>query len=423
MPRAELTWPDYLTALESEYGKPALAVRHEIYFLMKRQYHSLKAIAAMLREIWRLLRLPKQTRIPENIRVFLVVTLQGPSGWATLLRAQKILGEKGIHHAMIAHLRLRFDDTTSCSLARPSWNEMSQALLYGSRFLRLRRGKIGSLGVACCMVRHALWQSAWTRTTRSVIDTKPIFLLHNDFDMMSRALIAATHKKVIIACVQHGIPTDEFFPANAPTQIVWGKSSETAYRQCGYGGALIIDGLGRGGVAAAHHEAPDHILVLSQTHTPIYGIDLVPLFVELAKELGAVLPSTRILLHPEEARPGLSPYPASVEAQVQRPPHLQLTRAQVPCLVIAYSSTAMLEAALAGHYVVGMEWSVGASKGAHHITRPPKICKDVNEAIAYFNELQQSSGSRAHHQQLQQAWLDTTYAPTGAFAAWVEQAL
>ncbi len=418
----DLAWPDYLVALENDFGSEALAVRHEIYFLTQQPHHALKAVAALLRDAWRLMRLPACAHIPENIRVFLVVTLQGPSGWQTLLRAQKYLSEKGIQHVAIAHLRLRFEDATSCAMARPSYTQLLRAVCHGMQFLRGRSGKINSLIVACCLTRHALWQATWQQTMRAIAQPAPVFLLHNDFDMMSRALVAVAADQATIACVQHGIPTDEFFPASAPTQIVWGRSSEKVYRQSGYGGVLIMDALGRGGAVAYHDTVPQNILLLSQSHTPIYGIDLPPLFVELASELVHALPTTHILLHPEEIR-GKSPYPPSLATQLQTPPHKQLMRGETPCLVVGYSSTAMLEAALAGHYVVAMYWPAAASREAFHLTRPPIICHSTADIIAYFHELWQSSDSRRRHHQLQQEWVDATYASTGAFATWVEQSL
>jgi hypothetical protein len=406
-------WTDFLHTLEQCYGHAALAARHEIYFLNRRPYARLRSVAALVRDTTLLMR-GARNAMDMDAQVYLVATLAGPSGWQTLERAQQAL-PAGTRSRVIAHPRVKLEGVPTLALSRPSWGDVGRALRRAGPWLTRARGPISGVVVATCMARHSLWQAAWQRTFPTA---RPLFVLHNDFDMMSHALVAAFNDTAPIACIQHGIPTDEFFPTNAPTQVVWGQTSHAAYASACDTKNCIIDALSRG-VRTQHVDAaPTRLLLLSQTHTPIYGTDLLPLFRHLAQALTAgAAKYVSILLHPMES-PAIA-YPAALHPFLNRPPHAVLTASPSPEMVVGYSTTAMLDAACAGHYVMGMAWPAHASKVAHAIAQPPMMCTDADEVLAYFETLRTDAAARTAHHHAQEAWLQQTYQSSGNFSAWV----
>ncbi len=182
--------------------------------------------------------------------------------------------------------------------------------------------------------------------------------------------------------------------------------------------SITMDALGRGVAAAATTEAPQKLQVISQTHTPVYGIDLKPRFEELAEVLASQMGQgmLQILLHPGEVGNG-GVYRHIDASLIAPPPHDILRVASPLCLVVGFISTALLEAACAGHYVVGMDWLATASMGAQQVGAPPVRVHDAAGALALWGRLRESAEARTQHMAAQRAWLTRTFTASGAFRA------
>lgn len=403
--RKTMVWQDFLTRLEAA-GPAATHCRHEIYFLRNKPLSVLRGLAALLRDMALLARLPSRSNASVEPSRFACVTLLGASGYGTIARANAVLPQMA-RALPIPHPRLTLEEPHA-RLLRPAMGHWVMALRAGLAMLGTRRTGIPRLLIASCVARHVLWQGAWQRFALYHPGAKQ-FLLHNDFDMMSSALVTALGDRAAMITLQHGIPTDEFFPTRAATQIVWGETSRAVYATQ-HAGRIIVDALGRGGAINEATETPEALCIASQTHTPVYGVDLTPLFQSLAVQL----PEARLLLHPEELRRG-HPYGFVPESQIARPPHALFSEGAPPQLVVGYCSTALMEAARAGHYVVGMEWPVKASLGAWAVGTPPARAADAAAVRALYERLRDDPQTRKNHRQQQDTWLAASIQDTAQF--------
>ncbi|MFC6840816.1 hypothetical protein ACFQGW_14525 [Xanthomonas theicola] len=200
-----------------------------------------------------------------------------------------------------------------------------------------------------------------------------------------------------------------------------GESSARAYAGRGVAPAAIGYGPARPLAEAATATAPTVLYLLSQTHTPIYGRALAADFLALAQALARMRLAgiaLRILLHPEEARGG-HPYAGTPLAALCRtPPHPLLDTEEAPALVVGFCSTALLQAACRGHYVIGMAWPAAASADALAIGRPPRQVADAAELGALLLALRQDVRARQAFQQRQRGWLQRSFA---ADAQWPQR--
>jgi hypothetical protein len=209
------------------------------------------------------------------------------------------------------------------------------------------------------------------------------------------------------------LPTDEFFPTRAERHVVWGHSSKAAYHSKGTPIQALRLGPQRwranNDLAAL---APQAICVISQTHTPVFGLNLEDDFLTLAQYLaahGPLLMPVQILLHPEEVRGGHPYRSAELELLCCKPPHAILSSTSLRAVVIGFCSTALLEAALQGHYVIGVDWSVPASTAAVAVGRPVNRVSNNVELLAVLEQLLQDPEERAHFLGRQERWLQQTF--------------
>ena len=402
-------WQAFLEMLRSGFSDDALACRHEIYFLHRKYYGArARAVAALMRDLWLLLRTPVAPSVPPHMVA--VATLPGSSGYGTVQRAMDALAPR--HNvALIAHPRVPLA-AAALRPARIRWRDTVTATFAAWRHLRHRCHPLSRVIVASCIMRHHLWRASW----RAYADRNPHWthaLLHNDFDMMNSALICALAPQVKTMCVQHGIPTAEFFPTRAPIQIVWGDSSRAIYAAQAPEATLVIDALGRLEHAAVPQGPPQAIYLLSQTHTSIFGLDLRVHFEALAAALAPHAP-LHILLHPEEVkRRGLY---APFSACIARPPHALLHSGRAPVMVVGFASTALFEAAAAGHYVAVMQWPARQSESARDLCRAPMQCADAQAVLAFYHRLRESEAARRTSHAAQHDWLEATFRSTQRLA-------
>lgn len=383
-------FPSYLRALEARYGPEAGAVRHELFFAERQAFPRLRGWAALLRDAAWLTRRGSAWRSSGEALAVLVTTLPGASGWKTLERALPAIARAGLTPVVLAHPRLPASLFPSdLPLLRPA----------GAR-LRAMLPDRGPGRVGAALARRALWRQA---VANVLAGERGVLLLHNDFDMMSASSLGLGWPTI---CLQHGIPTDEFFPCRADFQVVWGASSAASYAEAGTDRAcLVVDALGRGDRAPGLPSAPPRSLALvSQTQAAIFGPELPARLTSFAAALAARgLPLTA-LLHPGEA--SRSPYGRLPFSQ---PPHAWLS-AERPVLVMAFCSTMAIDCALAGHWVLNLDLGIPGNGPAHAVADPPLHASSPEEAGLLFQRLVDDKEFRMLAAQRQQAWLKATFA-------------
>lgn len=423
-----MPFPDFLARLSARHGPAAAEVRHELYFLAARHssplLQALTGILAALRDLALLTLVPGPRGRLAAGQVGLVATLPGPVGWDTLARALGPVRQAGRQPVAILHPRLgrRCPDGSvpALWLPRPPLRTVIRALGQGWRAARARSASpslMSPVAIGAAVARHALWRAAWKRALAQ--GAGPL-LLHNDFDMMGAASIGLGAASI---CIQHGVPAAEFFPVRADHQLIWGASSAAVFRAGGCPAErLAIDSLDRPGpVSLAGAAPPAGIVLISQTHAVVHGEALPGRLVDLARELAAGHPGLRVLLHPKE--PPTAPlYRGIARLSIEAPPH-RLLRPGSPCqLVVGFRSTALLDALLAGHYVLGLDWD--EPEGPEPVASAPIRAATAREVLELHHRLGTDEAARRRFATALAEWRDRTFAgPTGALAELLAEAL
>ncbi|WAH57620.1 hypothetical protein LZ023_32440 [Pseudomonas silvicola] len=403
--------------LRRRFGEAAADVRHELFYLGAGRQPwraGLRALVAWLRDTWQLLRQPGHRLQGGERPMILLATLAGVSGWGTLLRALPALAAQPRPVLVLAHPRLpRSGFPADLPVLRPS--RPSPGVLWNSLRTLLRGLAQGQpLLLASCLARRCLWQGSLQRTLGAC---QGVLVLHNDFDLMSRASLGQGLPAI---CLQHGVPTDEFFPVRADWYLVWGASSRRAFVAAGCpDSALIDDSLGRAGLPVPPPQAPQGLALLSQTHAPVLGSDIKQRLWALAAELLRLAPHTRILLHPLETEP----YHGVAAAACSRPPHPVLRAGGSGTqLVVGYCSTAMLEAALAGHWVVALQWPLPGNQAARAVLAAPLHADSAQQVVQLYGRLRHDAAFREQAADAQARWLQASFSEVpGGFAGWLER--
>lgn len=419
-------------ALRQHWGEDAALARHEIYFIAQRKLgwrQIVHAAGGLLRDTWLCVRLPRQTT--GLARIVCVVSLPGANGWGVLAPLILHLRENAETVSVVMHPGLQGKILGSIPAAPDltGWKRASQAIFTGGR---AAIPGVSPWTIRCCLARRQLWLGVWRRTLTSADRNIDALLLHNDFDLFSAAAAEAARglPPIRSICVQHGLPTDEFFPTRADVQLVWGDSSRKTYLAHNTPPSAILMGTHRARTPMPlpqYPAAPQRILLVSQTHTPIYGRSLASDFLRLATELGNDLEhdAFQILLHPEESRLGHPYATGNLPTRFRNPPHETLIPKDAlpkqPALVLGFCSTALVEAAQAGHFVLGIEWKVPVSTGALAVGTPQYRVKNAEEAFKLFNRLRENSRLRSEWLQKQAQWLDGVFTPLSA--AWLGECL
>lgn len=413
---------DFCAGLETRFGPEVLSVRHELYFTARRHgrwvpkvFQGARAIAALGLTIFDLMLRPGPRWRGGDAEGLLVASLPGDNGWQGLRPFLRQAQSQGMKIAALWHPRLGRRDSQGEAevfwLPRPSVAELARAIRHGLRLLRMHHAEVASVAAAANLARGLLWRAAWRRLAHQ---HRAALALHNDFDLMGAA---ATDCGLPTLVLQHGVPTDEFFPCRAEAQAVWGATSAAVFG--GEASRLLEDGLGRlEAQCLSSGRPPQEIILISQSHTDLYGSDLKGDFLAWASAMEAQELPFSVWLHPAEgAAPG--PYRQAVAA-----PHPELKQISgAPKLVIGFASTALLDAALAGHYVVGLEGDLPGSLAAQVVARPPMRVADVEALAQLWSDLQVSEAARDELAAAGQAWVAQSFAPTGAaLAEWVRMA-
>lgn len=386
------------------FGKEATDVRHELFFLTAgrtRFSAGLRGVGALLRDIRLLLRKSQSLTETPQPQAILLSTLEGASGWGTLERSLSAVAAAGYRPVVLAHPRLSSDlFPSSLGIVRPARVDAA-TLLATLRVFVVNLVRSRPLVLASCVARRRLWQGSLRRT---LTGSRGVLLLHNDFDMMSRSAIGLGLPAV---CLQHGVPTDEFFPTNADWYLTWGGSSRRAFDAAdSRSSQLIDDALGRETKASHPLIAPDGLCLLSQTHAQVLGEGIEAALHDFADALLKIAPQARILLHPQEGQS----YTGSAAMATRRPPHPELTPgARGSCLMMGYCSTAMLEAAFAGHWVVALQLRLDGNLPARSLLAAPLGAETAGQAVALYHRLIGDADFRREAAEAQRQWLKDSF--------------
>lgn len=410
---------EFVDDLVQRYGMEAAGARHEIFFITQRRSWlpaRMRALLAGLRDAWLCFRLPSATSLPAS--VVAIASRPGPSGLAALGPILRALSGRGVAQVLVVHPRLRETSRQRVPSrpAGPAWRHALAALRTG-----FAAAGTESFIVRCCLFRLRLWRGAWQATLSG--RPRGCLVLHNDFELFNVAAIEAGEGRWDSLCVQHGLPTDEFFPTRARLQLVWGETSRAAYAGRGTPPDSLRCGPARD-LAQRRAEHPTTVRLVSQTHTSIYGRSLVTDFVELAEAFAERFPDPErfaILLHPEEVRLG-HPYGAGLStAFCRHPPHAELGPDARPALIVGFCSTALIEAACRGHLVIGMDWDVPMSQAALAVGRPLLTAPDAGALCDLLNRLLADGALFAEAMSRQEKWLQRTFVADDAWLAEFDQ--
>jgi len=405
-----MEFAEFVDDLHGRYGAEAAGVRHEVFFTHRRRSRPgprLRAALAALRDAAQCLCLP--ARLPKPGHVVAIASRAGSSGLGALRPFMDDLDKRGIGYRLIVHPRLS-RSMVAGSPGRPPLRAWSHALKAFS--MAFARPDEQAFVVRCCLFRLRLWQGAWSRALAG--EECGSLILHNDFELFCVAALRAGDGRWRGICIQHGLPTDEFFPTLAPRQIVWGDSSRRAYIARGTPPEALGFGPARVQPPRSAQTTPIAIRLVSQTHTPVFGRSLANDFLTLAQRIADRTrpPSSfAILLHPEEARLG-HPYASSRLAGLCRPPPHPEFEAEMKAssILVGFCSTALIEAARRGHLVIGMNWNVAASQAALSVGRPATVADDADQLCDMLDRLACDPAEHGRMLRLQDQWLARSFA-------------
>ncbi|MDO9500670.1 MAG: hypothetical protein Q7J52_11265, partial [Falsiroseomonas sp.] len=372
----------FRTVLAETHGEAGLAVRHELFAhavgprgWRGKPAQILRTLLVAFRDLVRLASTPAAAQpIPPGHPVA-AVSLPGASGWGTLRQTISELSAAGLPVTAVLHPRLPLrreslpgHDGPARRLSLRAPAAIAGAVRAGLGHRGKPAPRLSGLAVRLALVRLELWRAAWRSATGG--GTGAPILLHNDFDIFSTSALGTGRETL---CLQHGLPTDEFFPCRADRQAVWSEICASAYRAQGVEADRLFVARFRERPAPRHDGTapPVGIALLSQSHAAHILPDIADRLAALALALHDRGMPFRILLHPEEVRRG-HPYPADLAPLLSHPPHPLLEADGRSWLVAGLLSTALLDLADLGHFVVGLDWKIEGQDAARAIGQPPR---------------------------------------------------
>lgn len=358
-----------------------MSVRHQAFFIGVRRNRPGQAAHcafALARDLWWTLRHLRREGAtgPAPDHAF-ISSLAGVSGRLALQPLKQRLRREGRLCVDYVHPRLR--GTAEALLpVRPQFRKLLAALGAVMRAPRPPSG-FSRLALGLLLARASLWSAVWQATFAADRLERTETIVHNDFDMFLRpATIVAQAGGRDAVCVQHGVPTAEFFPLTARRHLVWSRRIAQIYTECG-GAPVGVEITSDRPILRprAHGRRVDPVVrLVSQTHSVIYGHDapraLVRLGVDLAAAFGAR--NFRVLLHPDEAggeRAWRGRVPGAV---LERAPHQAFAPSSDELRIfVGFSSTALIEAAANGHLVISADLAHADSFAARALLRTPMM--------------------------------------------------
>ncbi len=230
-------------------------------------------------------------------------------------------------------------------------------------------------------------------------------ITHNDFTALSYlAGEVARRRGIPDFTLQHGFPSQEYFPASASHYLVWGTAFQQAMNgRARNGTRFALTGAPRLDAIASAEERRDaareklsrlrlivpgklNVLFLSQSHTPLFSPSEHHQILSLAGSL-AQEPWIHLMVrpHPQEAM-GVFHAHAGFRHAAIIPPKISLTEAVLASeVVVSVNSTAMLEAALLHAPVVQL--ALPSLEHRLGLLRFPRQARDADSARSQLWQL------------------------------------
>ncbi len=223
---------------------------------------------------------------------------------------------------------------------------------------------------------------------------------------------------LILYSYQHGMFVDEFHLSISNKQFLWPSSKKilkespfNLYNDLKKSSFYISPQYKKYSKDYSYESQPVQIYIISQTHTDTFGFALSTFFQELTDNLITINKNRNLLLlHPQE----LNVFRLIVDKNknnILYPPHdlLKSSNKKNRSIVVGICSTALIECAKLGHFVIGFEIEPQESISAYKLYKPIVSFDSVNKVNNYIKNLLISNKKRAHHIHLQNEWINKIF--------------
>lgn len=393
--------------LAGKYGEDLWDIRHELFFILGKKNPLLRGIFSSIRDcIYLLVRRNNQKYTANSI--YFGVSLSGHSGWGALDGIYNRISKECIAPIHVVSGRCGVNKVSGPILKKLNRVTITQVIRSFFQACSLIRNSWCAEGVLVLFLywRHLLWCYAWENT---IVGTRNVLFTHNDFDMALYAGIKVFKSKGISINVQHGIPTDEFFPPRADYQAVWGQRAMSIYTAESVDKERVLFWnpiLGQDKVKEHTIKEPMSISFISQSHTSIYGVDMLKISKPIVEELRSACLQRgiqfNVLLHPSEGQPKKNLYGEGCKLSL--PPHKVLLDSDVTTLLVGFSSTAFIDGHLSGQYILGIQFEPTQSRQAYSLIKPATIVEGIDQVIEVYHRLKESARTRKLFMDDQKRW-------------------
>jgi len=391
------------------YTVPVETISNNIFFLVRKKELALIKIVRSLLGLFRDFLLLKRRSCQNslNSEVVFVVSEPGMSGIGCLRPLIKEYRRIGVNVSLIVKPGVDFETEglPVILIGGVSFSDFIKLILK-VRISKRKRFCFLDILVYIATLRANIWNYA---IRRSMPKSRVVYV-HNDFDFVgANAVRISKENKKHTICIQHGLPTAEFFPPNADIHVVWGEAFEKLYKRKSNDVKVFIrsdiERLSLGDGVNDQNIPPREIVLVSQTHATVFGFDIKAEFKKILEKYfssSCKLP-IKVLLHPREQDDWLGEHPHIV---FSHPPHLELQDSCDSKVVVGFCSTALFECASRGHYVIGLDWGNKTEEDIEMITPPFKV-SSLSEAADIVEKLHCDSVYRKEFSGILNDWLSS----------------
>ena len=254
--------------------------------------------------------------------------------------------------------------------------------------------KKDSLLIFIYCLRLSFWASVWNNFILKSKHSNLEIFIHNDFDIYNSSLIYILNKKLInidikVSCIQHGIPTDEFFPTKPINYLIWSKKMKELFIKGNKdyqsdSTLYIIDNFPSRFNKNFLNERKDtlniekSIYFISQGHTKIYGEKTNEKLINFCVESSSLFSNFQCLLHPTETIKKNN-YPANLKDKIIQGPHNFNRESENIKIYVSFCSTAIIDIMLNNHLVIGVDIKPPTSLLAFNYFKPELSVKSPKE--------------------------------------------
>jgi len=364
-------------------------IRHELFYIKKKKFSLLRAFFTLIRDIFILHKYSYQ-KIDYNEIFFF--TLPNNSGLNTF----KKLGNFKNHN--LIKIPKKNNKKIRCNTL--SYNfEIKFFKEFFFNFRNFYKEKNNELLIIILLFRFCFLVTVWQFFFKKINSEKIIINIHNDFDIFNSSLIFYVdylnkNKKIEVNCFQHGIPTAEFFPTKAKNYYVWSKANKYLfnknnvlskrskiyiYNYINMKKKLLNKDVNR--------ILDNRVFLISQSQTDIYGKKVQKFIINFFQRLLTINENTYCLLHPNEN------YMSALylyKKNIIRPPH-NFNHNEKTMIFISYCSTAIIEAMLSNHIVIGIDINAQNSINTYNLYSPPIKVKNASQFIKLYKEIKNNN--------------------------------